>query len=201
MNGGAMNGGAMNGGAMNGGAMNGGAMNIESIQSIVQKVNTLKRLDAKFSVFGSSSHRYELIRISDAQHQRLLKQNWPEEYVAFLHLVGSGAGPYYGIHQPSFEDAEDVWLLDESVEEESVDSEEDIRQRMIAAGATRNTIIPICDYGCGERFMLAVAGPRTGSLWFDYGFGDNSIEPLTSSFLEFYESWLDHSLRQQEPTL
>ena len=162
----------------------------DRIQSIAQKVQLLKRLDVTFSVFGSSSHQYQSIPLTGTHHQDLEQEDWPEDYVSFLRLVGSGAGPYYGI----------LDVRRSTGEAERV-SDDDLARLMIAAGATRNTIVPICDHGCGERFMLVVAGPRKGSLWFDHGFGDNSIEPFSGSFLDFYERWLDHSLSQQEHTI
>lgn len=171
------------------------------IQQIGHKVQLLKRLDRDLSVFGAASHKYALVRTTQTEDEELRNGDWPAEYVSFLHLVGSGAGPYYGLAHPrqSLEQAEQVWLLHHPVD----DGDLDTVRRMAEAGATRNTLVPICDFGCGERFMLVLKGPEAGALWYDHGFGDNSIRPLDHSFLDFYERWVDHSLTslaQQEPT-
>lgn len=175
-------------------------MSRERIQAIGQKVQSLRKLDQKLTVFGASSHRYRLTPTSKTEHEALSQRGWPETYLLFLHLVGSGAGPYYGLLRPqhSLEDAKHVWLLDQPIDDSGVNQDAEVIRLMIDAGATKNTLIPICDYGCGERFMLAVAGPRKDSLWYDYGFDDNSVRPLERSFLDFYESWVDHALKQQE---
>ena len=172
-------------------------MTQDRIQELSRKLALLKSLDPGMSVFGSEDHQYISVKISGAEADELRASNWPEEYIEFLSTVGSGAGPYYGIlsYRESLSQAEGAWLLDTPMDDKQVGNEK-LTERMIAAGATRNTLVPICDSGCGEYFRLATDGPRKGLLWYDRGFGDNSIRPLECSFLEFYESWLDGALKQ-----
>ena len=175
----------------------------DRIQEISRKLASLKNIDRKMSMFGSSSHQYRTSIISEDQASELRAFNWPEEYIEFLVSIGSGAGPYYGIWDfaKSLPSLEARWLCEVEIEWSDQESDEEIEARLKAAGATRNDCLTICDFGCGEVFLLAVRGPEAGTIWFDYGFGDASISPCgvpRISFLDWYERWLDGGLRPRE---
>jgi SMI1 / KNR4 family (SUKH-1) len=69
---------------------------------VIDRLDELRRLDAKRQVFGSSDHSYEFAPPVDAGLLRLvetaLESPLPEDYRRFLTRIGDGgAGPYYGI--------------------------------------------------------------------------------------------------------
>lgn len=75
---------------------------MNSIQEIKEKIDVLKKLDSNFTIFGASSHKYELlptlslkeIENFEAQYEIQL----PIDYKAFVSQIGNGgAGPFYGI--------------------------------------------------------------------------------------------------------
>ncbi len=62
--------------------------------------------------------------------------------------------------------------------------------------------IPICHLGCALRQWLVVTGPRAGEVWNDDRADERGIAPLTKNrhrvtFAEWYEGWLDASLRRR----
>ncbi len=172
-------------------------MTQDRIQEISRKLALLKNIDRKMSMFGSDSHQYLTANISEGQANELKAFNWPEEYIDFLVRIGSGAGPYYGIWNlsKSLPSLEARWLSEVEIEWSVQDTDETIEARLKAAGATHNDCLTICDFGCGEVFLLAVRGPEAGTIWFDHGFGDASIRPYGVTFLDWYEQWLDRGLR------
>jgi len=72
------------------------------IESIKEKLKLLRKLDSRFSIFGASSHKYELTRPLNLDKIERFETNnginLPLEYVQFLTKIGNGgAGPFYGL--------------------------------------------------------------------------------------------------------
>jgi len=66
-----------------------------------------------------------------------------------------------------------------------------------------NGVIAICNYGCGVSLNLVVNGPEYGNIWTDDRGSDGGIYPSCEqgnkdkiSFLNWYELWLDNSIRE-----
>ncbi|WP_142685425.1 SMI1/KNR4 family protein [Chitinophaga polysaccharea] len=65
-----------------------------------------------------------------------------------------------------------------------------------------NGVIAICNFGCAVRLNLVVNGQEHGNIWTDDRSSDNGIHPSYElgnkdkiSFLDWYELWLDKSLK------
>jgi hypothetical protein len=79
------------------------------MEEIIEKLNLLRKLDQEFSVFGSSSHQYELNEtLSDDQLAAIEKKyncHFPSDYKEFITKVGDGgAGPFYGLFPVEIQD-------------------------------------------------------------------------------------------------
>src|SRR5262245_5604305 len=68
--------------------------------------------------------------------------------------------------------------------------------------ANVNGAIPICHLGCAQRQWLVVTGAEAGNVWYDLRVDKLGLRPLSGgdaermSFLRWYRSWLDESLRK-----
>lgn len=54
--------------------------------------------------------------------------------------------------------------------------------------------LPICEYGCGDRFFLVLRGPRRGTVWVDSLSSATGLYCLEVDFGTWYETWLDNAL-------
>lgn len=69
-------------------------------------------------------------------------------------------------------------------------------------GGVMNGALPICHLGCALRQWLVVSGRRAGEVWNDNRADDQGISPVKQGkrhigFAEWYEGWLDASLRRR----
>lgn len=53
----------------------------------------------------------------------------------------------------------------------------------------------LAHYGCGIENVLVLNGPRAGEVWFVDFSNDGGAGKLAGSFAEWYDDWLEHSLR------
>lgn len=97
--------------------------------------------------------------------------------------------PRVAFEPPSFaSDAQrQAWLI--ALEEQYLDTAH-------VAGA-----FPICHHGCGPRSWLVVSGAERGHVWhderdYDAGIRPHEIDGRRATFVEWYEEWLDTSLRR-----
>lgn len=141
--------------------------------------------------FGEERHRFRLgaplaaARLSafEAEHDLLL----PAAYRQFLlHIGGSGAGPFYGLVDPTARPVASIHTMDPPGENRGFD-------RVPAAGTTRDRFLSIAETGCFDLVLIALEGPLTGRVVI--GNGSGWWGPNVSSaadFLAWYERWLDH---------
>lgn len=85
------------------GKFEGKRMTPEHAKHLKRLVKVASRVDKRFSIFGSSQHRYRLNPTLSLDQIRRLEEYFgfqlTEESVFFLTQVGNGgAGPYYGIN-------------------------------------------------------------------------------------------------------
>ncbi|MGY0036038.1 hypothetical protein [Pedobacter sp. NJ-S-72] len=76
----------------------------EQIQRIKNKLKQLKEADTELEQFGAENHEYLLNPVLKAdevkQFESVYQVSLPEEYVAFLTMLGNGgAGPFYGVNK------------------------------------------------------------------------------------------------------
>ena len=57
-------------------------------------------------------------------------------------------------------------------------------------------IWPICEYGCGDFFVLVLRGPRRGTVWVNSVHGSTGYYCLEVGFDGFIERWLDDAERR-----
>lgn len=70
------------------------------IKIIKEKLQELKKLDKRLTVFGSQSHLYKSFPVSEFEIENFEKKyqfTLPENFRLFLIEIGYGAGPFYGI--------------------------------------------------------------------------------------------------------
>ncbi len=53
----------------------------------------------------------------------------------------------------------------------------------------------LAEYGCGVQEVLVLNGPRAGEVWFIDFSNDDGAGKSAGSFAEWYDNWLEHSLR------
>lgn len=151
-------------------------------------LDALKRLDRKLTVFGASAHRYRARRVSEAELAEL--ERWcgiamPNAFRRHLAEIGYGAGPYYGLWDPSTIRQELDLLYGEYSAESGarpsparpfplsrVDAAkiEDRRsagdnEPWIASTWPIDGCIPICHQGCTYWTVLVLSGECAGCVW------------------------------------
>lgn len=175
----------------------------EQLNRISDKIEQLKRLDKKLTLFGSHKHKYQLNpTLSEAKVQLFENTHnitLPTEYVSFLTKIGNGgAGPFYGLEPLEnvlFDDLDYKrpnsllnpskpfphtlpWNLEfvATVNEED-DEEEYERQYYEFSKDLMNGVLAICNYGCGISLNLVVNGKEYGYIWTDDRGNDGGIYP------------------------
>ncbi|RJX39915.1 SMI1/KNR4 family protein [Paenibacillus pinisoli] len=185
------------------------------------KLEEAKRKDKALSVFGASSHKYNVSQQLDAN----VLSEWeakhgvalPEPYKRFLTEVGNGgAGPYYGIYSiekaASYTEshalaascvlypgmAKEEWnqLIEPLTSDEDISDEEyDAARDRVLGG-----MLCIGTQGCEYDMYLVLNGEYRGRVVYtsdfhpDYPF----FFVYEDSFLDWYERWLDEIILDYE---
>ena len=176
------------------------------IERIKTKIEQLKTLDSKLTVFGSQRHNYQLNpTVSPDQVRRFELTNGvtlPKEYADFITNIGNGgAGPYYGLeplentlfddldykHPDSLLDPGKPFIHTEPWNLEfqpTTDENEEEFQKQLTAFDERyydkelmNGVIAICNFGCAVSLNLVVNGEEYGYIWTDDRGSDAGIYP------------------------
>ena len=197
------------------------------LRTIKQKLAILKQLDIGFVIYGARDHRYILGNCLDEYDlrriERELKISFPDEYALFLMCIGNGGpGPYCGLYglasslkfsreflQCSFRYTTkfsansrgfDVFEVRENGEISEVNLRILGEDESYASG-----LLYIASEGCGYESALVMNGGEKGNIWGDYIVADCGILPFEGSasdrrytFLDWYELWLDKSIRELE---
>ena len=194
---------------------------MEAIQRIKDKLQRLKRTDKTYNVFGSEKHRYKLnSRLSEKsirQFEEVTKTKLPDGYREFLKEIGNGgAGPYYGLeplengqyadlHYKDSADLVNPSLPFPHTTHWNFESDQFIPENEDAYFDNKwvNGVLRISDFGCGIWMNMVVNGPEAGNIWVDSRVNDGGIFPDPFfkeegrvSFLEWYELWLNQSLKE-----
>lgn len=194
---------------------------METVQRIKDKLRRLKKADKTYGVFGSEKHKYKLKGTLPEKTIRQFEESFsielPDDYCQFLREVGNGgAGPYYGLEPLEngryadlhHKDANDLinpsfpfqhtsyWNFED---DQFVPENEDT----YFDNKWVDGVLRISDFGCGVSMNLVVNGPEYGNIWVDSRVNDGGIFPDPFfkddgriSFLEWYEFWLDQSLKE-----
>lgn len=188
---------------------------------VEEKLARLRRLDRRYTIFGSSSHKYELNpTIPDKQISEFEEKNriiLPLDYRCFIRFVANGgAGPFYGLGRLEngiYGDMDgwnkdyvldlavpfpfsDGWnLAPDNFANEQTHEEEYFKTSHVSG------LLRLCNFGCGVFINLVVNGAEYGKMWTDDRVNDNGIYPSVElrnegrvSFIDWYELWLDNGL-------
>ncbi|NUT98675.1 MAG: SMI1/KNR4 family protein [Saccharothrix sp.] len=170
------------------------------LHDIAARLERLRKLDrsrwrvigraTRRSVFGADHHQYRSEPLSEDQLcalERAMGVALPSDFRAFLHRIGTGAGPFYGISRfdalmagatpdcaHPFPPAEQGPYFDDEGDE------------------AVHGHLPIIDEGCGWEVYLITAGAHRGRVFtldLDHRW---TVGP---DFLTHYEDWLDRTTR------
>ena len=181
----------------------------QRIETIKQKLKQAR--DRKLKCFGSEAHKFnsQLVPKSAVEgFESTYSITLPEEYRAFLLEVGIGAGPYYGLQKLGV-----GWVCDEETEEGEKTwlSSPCLIEPLMCEGVGHTGwddalekqghpwerhyqgIMEIVSQGCTYLSGLVVTGPYRGHI---LGLDMDRQTPHfdNSSFLGWYETWLDNVL-------
>ncbi len=169
---------------------------MKRIEIIKEKLNELKNLDKRFSIFGSSSHEYEFNRtLSEIEISQIETDNQIEfsnDYKELLkHLGNGGAGCGYGLEKLELTNINPPYIGTKILLRDWEDPKK-IECDMVELDEISG-YVKLFDYGCGMEYCLIVNGEEKGDLiFFDC---DGRFEKIENKNLfDTYEEWLDSSL-------
>jgi hypothetical protein len=193
------------------------------IKKISKKLKILKNKDKTFEIFGSSDHKYKLLKPISIQRLEMLEQkyniNLPDEYVAFITFLGDGgAGPFYGLYpiEMALKDTEliedykddicsditkpSIFTSKKELKEyqEMNEKIEDYNERYNNGVRALNGTLEINSQGCSFRNNIILNGPNAGKV---FEFCGDMVEDIFFNydkfigFLDWYERWLDNSIK------
>lgn len=189
---------------------------------VKEKLVELKKLDRAFSIFGASVHRYRLNdHLSDSEigsFEDAHKIELPTDYRNFTRFLGNGgAGPFSGLgtlENGIFGDMDSPnanYKLDLSkpfqyvsawnIEAQAESGDDDIAADDYYDHSHANSLLRLCNFGCGVFINLVVKGPKYGHIWTDDRVNYQGLYPSIElknegkvSFIAWYELWLDESI-------
>ncbi len=169
---------------------------MERINIIKEKLEQLKELDKKFSIFGAGRHKYNLNPSLNGQSIiEIEKENGitiSNEYRQILTQLGNGgAGCGYGLESLTLENINPPYIGTKQLLRNWDDSKR-IDLDMVNLDEISG-YIKLFDYGCGIETCIIVNGEEKEELiFFDC---DGRFEKIESkTLLDIYENWLDESL-------
>jgi hypothetical protein len=167
------------------------------LSGVAEKLDTLKRLDRRQTVFGAGSHKYRSICVTPTALSALeydMQVKLPDEYRNWLLNVGYGAGPYYGLYPPERVLARFRSYVSGTGGEVASPASITARQvdryleQVRTAGSyvgiritadTFDGAVPIGEQGCSGETFLVVSGPLAGTVFGESG--DLIDEPWTAA--------------------
>jgi hypothetical protein len=165
--------------------------------AIRDRIQLLASIDSRRQVFGAGRHHYELAPPLTEHGLAALEARFGVLPGPYRELVGSlgacGAGPYYGLVEPSIpavtagappDPARSFRCEDETAWDAPVGT----------GTALLDGTLVVADQGCNGRSLLVVRGPQTGQVWSDWTREAGTVAPEASSFFAWYEQWLDRAL-------
>lgn len=166
------------------------------IEELRSRLNVLRGLDTLRSVFGASSHNYEIRRVAEAEVATLenrIGEPLPAQYRRWLLDVGCGAGPHYGLFSPEQVAGEmryeergtggdvaspaDITTSDTDRYFETV-REAGSRVGVRITANSFNGAIPVSHQGCDGYTQLLIVGEHRGAIFGECG--DIIGEPWTA---------------------
>ena len=168
---------------------------MDQIERLKKKLEVLRELDSRCSIFGAFRHKYQLnppLPLSElAQIESKNDIQLHPDYKAMISQLGNGgAGCGYGLERLSLSKAQPPYpgtahLL------RACENPGKITCDMVDPSEISG-YVKLFDYGCGIELILIVNGEEQGDLvQFDC---DGRFEKITNKTLpDIYEAWLDES--------
>lgn len=181
---------------------------MERVEIIKEKLHLLEKWDVSLNVLGVATPRHTVLSCVSEEQLKQFEQkhgvSLPEEFGLFLTKVCNGlAGPEHGlrsleqsfIHSSLRDDFPHSkhWNMPGPASDLDIDHEKYAEDYY--ADHLVNGTLEICSAGCYE-LLLIVSGPQKGEIWCDDRGSDNGIYPIATSFFDWYENWLDSSLKK-----
>jgi hypothetical protein len=181
-----------------------------ALARIGEKLAQLRARDRKFAILGAPIHLYRLGPPLGFPALRTAEDSLgieiPEGYRAFLSQVGhGGAGPHHGLFRLDHRESEDLTDFDrvsrpfpwtEAFNADAAATEDEEYLGMSLPGA-----LYVTTSGAGLYYFVVTMGPCRGEVWHDFRVEGSGVFPATDGagrrmgFVEWYEAWLDDSLR------
>lgn len=169
---------------------------MKRIEIIKKKLDKLRTLDPRFSIFGASRHKYKLnstlsekeVLQIETDHQITLSDEYKE---LLMHLGNGGAGCGYGLEKMKLNHINPPYIGTKQLLRNWEDPKK-IDYDMIELDELSG-YIRLFNYGCGMEYCLIVKGEEKEALiFFDC---DGRFEKIENcSLFDFYENWLDECL-------
>lgn len=168
-------------------------MSSDFIERATAVTDSLRHLDKRRVVFGSSSHEYRFeppLGMAQVEAFELAHGvSLPVPYRRFITELGNGgAGPYYGVLGLGLEAPQLLQPFPATQRFQLQDGDDEAAWDSAIPGA-----IPIAEYGCGIFMLLVVRGEAAGQVWVDARY-ETGISPFTdnqSTLLTFETWWLN----------
>jgi hypothetical protein len=180
----------------------------QTLARIKDKLDQLREIDTEFRVFGSNHHQYKIKDPATENQVSSFESRFnvilPDEYREYLLKFGNGgAGPDYGISplrvdwNPTQEELTDMPRLDRAflftTRWECPEDESDV-DRFLEDRYFEDGCLHISPSGCATYSVLVVTGAERGRVWYDSIANDGLIEPSGMTFYQWFETWLDRHL-------
>jgi hypothetical protein len=166
--------------------------------AIRDRIQLLAAIDPEVQIFGANRHRHTLAPPIDDDGIAALEAQFgalPDEYRAFLRTIAAGgAGPYYGLENPTVPEDPQHALQPDPARSFSCDHETPYDAKLADGASVLDGTLYISEQGCGGRSLLVIRGPHAGEVWSDWTSEQGTIQPEAKSIGVWYEQWIERAL-------
>ena len=142
---------------------------------IKENLQIIRKLDPDYQAFGSEVWQYHLNKYSKEKIQKFEEKNGitlPREFAEFIHILGFGAGPVYGVN-PEYLLSVDKWEYEET---------DNYLQPLF------DGFIVVAEHGCGIESMIIIDGIHKGEIWKYVNF---KLIKISDSYYDWYFKWTE----------
>ncbi|MCB9689830.1 MAG: SMI1/KNR4 family protein [Alphaproteobacteria bacterium] len=154
----------------------------DALEALRLQMDTLATHDRGRQVFGASAHDWRSEPVAPEVLEALearLGQPLPASWRSWMETVGAGAGPFYGLLDPT-----------------AADPREGVFAGPLAPGDSEEPLpgtLVLTNQGCGYRDLLVLGGPHAGEVFLDLRAAGGPVVPWYGSFEAWLDAWLRHS--------
>lgn len=182
-------------------------LNSERVNYIKNLIKTVSEIDCNKTIFGASSHKYELNPVVSLEDVRKFEKNngitLPEEYVFFITQVGNGgAGPHYGITPLNINSIDKNLSLTPFARIDMTEKEwndyldDDYDDDYDDTNNFEHGVLEVGYQGCTFVTWLVITGNDKGNIVYaDLNMDTNKPYFVHMGFLEWFEGWFEEMLK------